>query len=193
MKIAIYVSDIENEKESIGFFENSPYIKKIDIFAEADVFLEKLREDKTYDIAYMHSTDQEGFLMEPVRLKQLLGKLEKLKSKRTLIEEKLVIRYMGKILLIPMGEILYLESQLHKTKIVLKSKAYQCNECLEKIYNRLNRKFIKCHKSYIVNMDYISEFCRKEIVLSTEQRIPVSKNRYADTKRRILEYLDAFT
>lgn len=189
MKIAIY-TDVEIQDENIDFIEISPSIKSIDRFLELNEFLDKIKEDQSYDAAFLQTSGQEGFLMKSVQIEQLQKILERLNNEWVSVGEKLFIRYKGKLLSIPMDEILYLESQLHKVNIVLTSKIYQCNERLEHISARLSRKFLKCHKSYIINMDYISEFCKKEIVIHTGQKIPVSKTCYTDAKQKIYDYLN---
>ena len=112
-------------------------------------------------------------------------------SKNNIVSKgKILIRHRGKICLIPINEILYLESQLHKINIVLENKQYQCTGRLEYFLERLGKNFLKCHKSYIVNMDYILEFCKKEITLSSGEKIPVSKSCYPNAKYKLYEYLN---
>lgn len=189
MKIAIYTGN-ESKGEKINLIEDVPNIKHVDRFPELDVFLNKIKEDESYDAAFLQTSDQEGFLMKLVQIDQFQKNMENLNREMLSVREKLLIRHKGKMLFISMDKILYLESQLHKVDIVLADRIYQCNERLEHILIRLGRNFIKCHKSYIINMNYISEFCSKEIVLCTGQKIPVSKKRYADTKRIIYDYLN---
>jgi DNA-binding LytR/AlgR family response regulator len=49
-------------------------------------------------------------------------------------------------------------------------------------------QFIRPHKSYLVNMDYIDEFGVEEIKLDDETIIPVSRNQRNDVKHRYLQY-----
>lgn len=51
-----------------------------------------------------------------------------------------------------------------------------------------NPKFIRPHRSYIVNMDYIQKLRSNEIVMVSNQRIPVSKSSYAEVKERYISY-----
>lgn len=190
MKVALCNFNVKADREYIEFFEKLSYIKKLDVYTDIEVFLDSLKENRMYDAAFLLTANEEIFLLKPVRMEQLKGSQEKFNGERRSTEEKLIIRHKGKILLIPMEDILYLESQLHKVNIVLEGKTYQCNECLEELSKRLNPRFLKCHKSYLVNVNHILEFCSREIVMDTGQRIPVSKNRYADAKRWIYEYLD---
>ena len=47
---------------------------------------------------------------------------------------------------------------------------------LEELMERLQeQRFIRIHKSYIVNFDYIGEFCRQMVVLRDGTQLPVSR------------------
>jgi DNA-binding LytR/AlgR family response regulator len=72
---------------------------------------------------------------------------------------------------------------------------HNCNGSL-KIYEKLDNlqqslggKFLRCHQSYIVNMDCIRSFDQQSICLYTGEVIPVSKRRYAMAKSAFLKYL----
>ena len=64
---------------------------------------------------------------------------------------------------------------------------------------QLDDRFVNCHKSYIVNMEYISELQGKEILLSDPmersgssesdvRRIPISRARNEETRKRYFAY-----
>lgn len=129
-----------------------------------------------------------GTLTKPIKTEYLQKSLERIRLEKENEAGKLMIRCNRRGILIPVHEIIYLESQLHKVNIVLENKEYQCNERLAVLENYLDERFVKIHKSYLVNMNYISEFSGSEMILRTGQRIPISKNRYADTKEKIIEY-----
>ena len=57
---------------------------------------------------------------------------------------------------------------------------------LEELMDRLQeQRFIRIHKSYIVNFDHISEFCRQSIVLRDGTQLPVSRTYRAAVSERI--------
>ena len=51
------------------------------------------------------------------------------------------------------------------------------------------QRFIRIHKSYIVNFDHISEFCRQSIVLRDGTQLPVSRTYRAAVSERIHQLL----
>lgn len=170
----------EDAKNGIDYAEEiykcSPYTKVIFMTS----YTMKYVED-----AILSSSNMRGFLAKPVKEEILAKTLEKIRVKSSYTDGKLVVRYRGSINLIPMDDIVYLESRLHKVNIVLDNVSYQCNERLDQIKERLDEGFLACHKSYVVNVKHIQSFKSYEIVLDTGVVIPVSKKRYGEVK----EYL----
>ena len=138
---------------------------------------------------FLKTSNLSGFLMKPLKLEQLIKLLEKVRRENKNTEGKLVIRYKGNLYAISHKDIIYLESQLHKVHVILKNSVYECTEKLEIIKGRLSDKFLVCHKSYIVNMDYIQEFSSEGVLLNTGQTIQVSKKRYGEAKKYFFAYL----
>ena len=53
----------------------------------------------------------------------------------------------------------------------------------------IDKRFIKPHRSYIVNMDYIKTLARDGFITFSNQFIPVSRNVYKEVKQAFFEYL----
>ena len=49
--------------------------------------------------------------------------------------------------------------------------------------------FFRCHKSFLVNLRYVDNYSRQEIVLDTGERIAVAKRRYEAFCQEILSYM----
>jgi DNA-binding LytR/AlgR family response regulator len=49
--------------------------------------------------------------------------------------------------------------------------------------------FLRCHKSFSVNMDHIKEVSREGILLFSRDMIPVSRSKYAVVRAEFLNYL----
>lgn len=138
---------------------------------------------------FLQASNLSGFLVKPVKKEQLEKNLEKIKRRKQDIEGKLLIKQKGAVIAIPLKEIIYLESRLHKVNIVLKEDDYLCNEQLSSIKTRLDEQFLEIHKSYLVNMEYIQELKNGEVVLTNGMVLSVSKTRAFEAKKRFFEYM----
>lgn len=59
---------------------------------------------------------------------------------------------------------------------------------LERLGELLPSSFVQCHKSYLVNLEYVSVFTGDRIILVSGESIPVSQRRRALTRERIAGY-----
>ena len=51
-------------------------------------------------------------------------------------------------------------------------------------------RFCRCHNSYLVNMEYITQISRKEVCLSDDTKIPVSRSCYETVQQQFVRYLN---
>ena len=176
--------DWNQEQTGIDFAERlaelCPYTRLIYVTAHTMDYVE--------DIFLRHS-NLGGFLQKPVKREVLLRSLEKLRAEQSADSGKLLIYCQGSHIAIPFRDIRYLESRLHKTCVVLERQEYLCNEKMEALKEQLDGRFLNCHKSYMVNMEYIREFHGRELILEDGRVIPVSKARGKASKERFFSYV----
>lgn len=231
MIIAVCDDQPETLEELKGMLEQFPFVKKVHLYSDLEIFLSALVEEMYYDavlmdidwksdrtgidlseevqkqspstkIIYMTAYTMEyvediflkasnlsGFLVKPVKLEQLEKNLLKIQKQKKDLDGKLLIRSKGNTILVPFQDIIYMENQLHKVVIVLAEKEYRCYERLEMLKERLNKQFVSCHKSYVVNMEQILELRGKEIEMTSGKIVPISKAYAKETKKRFFEYM----
>lgn len=113
-----------------------------------------------------------GYLLKPYdtnKLSLLLDEvLQRSVQKRIAVKVKKQHRYLE------INDIMYVESDKHVLNIHLKdSRVIQTTEKLSELKKTINSKrFIRCHQSYLVNMDYIKD-AKTDFILSNDIRIPI--------------------
>lgn len=144
---------------------------------------------------FLGQSNLSGFLTKPIKEKQLKRNIDKIRKEREDVGKKLLVKWKGEIIAVPFSQIRYLEGKLHKTYIYAVNREYQCGDRVETLKQQLDQRFLNCHKSYLVNMDYIYAFQRAEIFLdpkdgTTEKScIPVSKSKLKTAKQTWLSYV----
>lgn len=131
------------------------------------------------------------YLLKPVQeaeVKKLLAKVAK--SIAVNREQKLSVSSRGQTSSIPYTKILYISSREHTLTICCTDGTVQ--ECKGKL-NELALKvcgdtFMRCHQSFIVNMNHVDNLSGMDLIVAGEQ-IPVSRRYYAEVKRRYQEML----
>ncbi len=80
------------------------------------------------------------------------------KSKRSIDLKKLCVTKNNRLILIDVNRIEFIKSKKGIVKVYTIDGVFNCNNKLKEIEERfMESKFIRTHKSYIVNIDYISE------------------------------------
>ena len=103
---------------------------------------------------------------------------------------KLPVSTQGRIALLDIGQAAYLRADGHYTQIFADGKHHFCNLSLSQLEPRLPEdKFVRVHRSYIVNLDFAKAVERRDdhfvIVIAIagagagDQRVPVSRGNLA--------------
>ena len=130
-----------------------------------------------------------GYLVKPVKEELLQKLLEKAKTNTAHTEEKLVVRQNGAIQAVPIRAIRYLESKGHHVIIHTFEKTIELYGRLERVKEKLPNCFLQCHKSYVVNMNYIMFIDKREILLKGETRVNISREKYNEVRERYFQYM----
>ena len=112
----------------------------------------------------------------------------------TTSRETLKIKIDGEIIDLRMKEILYIESQLRKVSVHMKTgkggnkgKEYSYYATMSDLEKHLEPQgFLRIHKSYLVNMRYVRRFANKEVMLEDGTLLSVGDKNYAEKKRKFL-------
>lgn len=60
---------------------------------------------------------------------------------------------------------------------------------MEEVERQLDHRFIKCHRSYLVNLDYIKEYKKGQIIMENGEQAPVSRLRHQEIMEAMLHYM----
>lgn len=88
-------------------------------------------------------------------------------------------------------DILYAESKARIINIHLKSGEIISfySKLMDFFQNLQDKRFLKCHKSFIVNMDYILKVENNIIFMDNNIMIPISRNNASEIKENYFNYL----
>ncbi len=136
-------------------------------------------------------TNPAYFLVKPINENNLIEAITKVS--RDIEFEKndsIVIKTNGSENILYRKEIMYVESQGRKLIIYMASgKKTELYEKMDSLQERLGGCFVRSHKSFLINMKYITERTNKEFYLSDGKVLPISKNNLKDAKIKFISYL----
>ena len=113
-----------------------------------------------------------------------------LPSGKTDREEAFVIADRDGKVRLPLDRILYFEARAKKIYAALEKEEYGFYESMEHLLDRLPSYFIRCHRSYVVNLKQLKRYQASAglCVLGTDVEIPVSRSYRQDMKERFLSW-----
>lgn len=131
------------------------------------------------------------YLLKPVKkpklktvLQRALRKIQKNPQEYILICKE---RQQKKIFL---DDIYYFEIKGRIINLYGTNGEFTYYERIQTLENRLqNKGFFRCHKSYLINLKYVSSYNRQEILLDNGEKIMIARRRYEDFCRELLAYM----
>lgn len=131
-----------------------------------------------------------NFLIKPIEPDRLFAAVERARKQ---IEQEdrecFVITVKGNAFKIRINDILYLESEKRTVILHGRYESYIIYKKLDDVQAELPDYFLRCHQSYLVNMNEIRSLKPLRLELYHGEVIPVSRPKYRETKERFLSFL----
>lgn len=175
----LFLDTILNGESMVAFAKR---IKQINEKCQL-VFLSTVLEEnfRIYEVHHSYHVDKKHFEDRLMHIYMCLMKNIKGHSK------KLVLDLKGKKQIIMQQEIQYIERFKRITNIYLVNKldVIVTSKKLDDLYDELKSSdFVRCHNSYIVNLNFVSSYHRSKFVLTDGTLIPISRKFYEEVKNR---------
>ena len=87
------------------------------------------------------------------------------------------------------SDILYIESRAKKVEIHTKSDIVEAYAAIGELEKQLVGSFYRCHRGYLVNMAFITEYGYDSITLHNGETIILSKDKYSEFVKVYMRYL----
>lgn len=133
----------------------------------------------TAHIRYMHLSFVSktfDFLVKPVSNNLIENLVDRLIDEFSIKNSKYL--NLSKSLIIKISNIIYIEKIKNKSYIytLAYKTTYSCTVTLDKLLDMLPNNFMKCHRSFIVNKDYISTIDNKKNIIIFENGLTCPTN-----------------
>lgn len=131
------------------------------------------------------------YLLKPVEEKKLFDCLDRALRMRERERKKLVFETAGQVKLsLSAADIWYLEACGHNCFLYTKDRCYELKMNMTAAERTLGgeRGFVKCHRSYFLNLRHVREIYREEIVLDDGRRVPMSRRMYQEVNAAFLRF-----
>lgn len=130
------------------------------------------------------------FLVKPIKENKLVDAIDRALEKiREEDRNCILLQSRGEIVKIKIDDIWYVESSRRNLTIYEAGESSRVLMKLSDLEKLLPEYFLRCHQSYLVNLDRIKKFTLDGIVLVDGRVLPVSRARYSETKDKFLKIL----
>ncbi|MBS5788212.1 MAG: response regulator transcription factor [Clostridioides difficile] len=131
------------------------------------------------------------YILKPIESKELKQHvITCIKEIETNKNKYIVIKNRSNTYKIYSNEIKYIEVQKKEMSIHTINKSFDVRYSLGKIEKDLNLdNFVRCHKSFLVNLSYVENIKLNIAILESGEEIPISRYRYKDVKEKFLKFL----
>lgn len=102
---------------------------------------------------------------------------------------RLIVKRRSSTISIPLSDIYYFESMGRKLIVNLKDRKVEYYGKISEMANCLGMPFYRVHRSFIVNMRYISHYERTNIDLVNGENILMSKYKYQEFKKAYTRFI----
>lgn len=139
-----------------------------------------------YEVAALH------YLIKPVHKEKLFAVLDRLKE-RVKTEEKLLFETDKGVISLPVSKIWYIEAQGHQSILYTADEDYTLHQSISEVVEYVSgkRAFVRCHRSYMINMQHVSAIVKSELILDDKRRIPVSRSSAKEVNAAFIEHYRA--
>lgn len=129
-----------------------------------------------------------GYLTKPLDSSLLTCYLEKI-YRTSSLKSFFTFSVRGQQVSVLTEAVLYLESRNHTVVIHTDDADYTVYDKLSNFSEQLPPVFVRCHNSYLVNMNRIQRLSGSEIWLSETQMVPVSKRYQVQTREAFFRHI----
>lgn len=137
-----------------------------------------------YETAHMY------FLTKPVKQKEIdraLARAVRNLEARSL--ETLMVKFGRESAALPTQDIVFIESRRRKLEIHALCGVYETYGTVAAMLDRLPGEFVRCHKSFIVNLNQVARLNGSEFVLKTGEVVPISQRCRQKARERFFQHL----
>jgi DNA-binding LytR/AlgR family response regulator len=133
--------------------------------------------------------DTTAFLEKPIDEAEVKALLLQVYKKIRNPQQMYIYQFKDDIVRIPLGDILFFESKMHKIELVTKTESRIFNGKLDEVEQQLKHPgFVRIHQSLLVNLDNVVRFEKNILFLPGGHKLPMSRPKQKEVRRKIMDY-----
>ena len=133
-----------------------------------------------------------GFILKPVEEENFRSTMERVMRRRLGLKKAVLSVVHNRVNVeLPLERLAWFENRLHRVFVRLTDgEVLGINQKLSELQQALecHSQFLRCHQSYLVNLDYVDKLEDSCFYMRDGQMIPISRNFYKQSKNAYYHY-----
>lgn len=133
-----------------------------------------------------------GFILKPVEEENFRSTMERVMRRRLGVKKEVLSVVHNRVNVeLPLERLAWFENRLHRVFVRLTDgEVLSVNQKLSELQQALgcHSRFLRCHQSYLVNLDYVDKLEDSCFYMRDGQMIPISRNFYKQSKNAYYHY-----
>lgn len=116
-------------------------------------------------------------------VEQALGRM------RQASEQQLLLRLKGAERVVSARDIIYVESARRRVRVHTRTEVFETYARLADVQRALPQRFVRCHQSFLVNLDYVAALGTADVELLGGEHVPVSRRYRAAVREALFAHI----
>lgn len=128
------------------------------------------------------------YLLKPINQQKITRVLKRYLEEQPEDTAYLIAEVEGQTTRLNLEDIIYVEANMGEVLVVLADQKLPLKMTLLEFQDLLDERFVATHRSYLVNLQYISRLLKKDVALSNGEKIPLSRRRAKEVQSDFIDY-----
>lgn len=135
-----------------------------------------------YEVAAMH------YLIKPLQESQVHGCMERICRQTAHKKDWILLHGAESVERMESLNIWWVEAIGHSAVVGLEKERIEVTDSLGALEAQLKSGFVKCHRSYLVNLGHVTRIEKTDVVLDNGERIPLSRRLYKQVNEAFIRF-----
>lgn len=128
------------------------------------------------------------YLLKPIKLEKIIKVLERFLAMRPEEVSYLILEVEGEAVRFALNQIVFLEANKRDILIHTQEDSVTIRMSLAEVAELIDDRFVQTHRSYYVNLEFVTHLLKQEVQLSTGETIPLSRRQAKIMQAAFIEY-----
>lgn len=129
-----------------------------------------------------------GYLLKPISLEKVTRVLTRFLEEQPTEAIYIIVEIDGQPIRINLDDLIYAEANVGEVKLVLSDQTLLLKMSLTDFEKKLDERFVSTHRSYLVNLQYVSRLLKTDVALNNGEMVPLSRRRAKEVQAAFIAY-----